>query len=409
MSVVVFLNARIFDGMTNGYLESHHVVVENGMIKDVSDQKPNIGTADVVNVDGKVLMPGLIDAHVHVMGSSANTTTLLNHPSSYGSHHAARMLRHAIDCGFTSVRDMAGGDFGTAKALEDGLIAGPSLFYAGRALSMTGGHGDMRHESEDFHPCGCNLANRLSHIVDGEDSVRWAAREELRKGAHCIKLMASGGVLSPTDPIWMDQFTDQEITAAVEEADRWHAYVGAHCHPSSSIARCARLGVRTIEHATLIDDDSAKAVSDAGAYVVPTLGVVFGLAERSDRLRLSPSVLAKAKEFTNQALAGLELMDRAGLPLGFGTDLLGELYDLQSREFLYRREVQSAFSILLSTTSLNADILKRPDLGRVAPDCSADLLVVDGDPLSDISVLAQDGRKLEVIMKNGCFHKRENI
>lgn len=406
MSVVVFSNAKIFDGTGTDYLSERHVVVEDGVIREVSETRPKVDGADVIDVHDGVVMPGLIDAHVHVMGSSTNVLALLGQSASYSAHHASQMLRHALDCGFTSLRDMGGGDFGTAQALEDGLIVGPRLFYAGRALSMTGGHGDLRSQSEEFHLCGCRLTNKLCHVVDGEDSVRWAAREELRKGAHCIKLMASGGVLSLTDPVWMDQFTDREIGVAVEEAKRWRTYVAAHCHPASAISRCARLGIRTIEHATLIDDAAAAEVRKADAYVVPTLTVIFALIERGKELGLPPKVQAKAREFTNLAMAGLEFVERSGLKAGFGTDLLGSLFNLQSREFIYRREVQDAAAVLRSATSVGAEILMRPDLGRIAPGCRADLLVVRGDPLVNISLLAQDGRALDVIMKDGRFYKR---
>jgi imidazolonepropionase-like amidohydrolase len=218
--------------------------------------------------------------------------------------------------------------------------------------------------------------------------------------------MLSGVVLSPTDPIWMDQFSDAEVSAAVEEAARRRKYVAAHCHPPSSIERAARLGVRTIEHATLIDQASAAAVKAAGAYVVPTTVIVRALMEDVKSGLLPAWAGAKLADVSDSSLRGLEIMDREDLKIGFGTDLLGHLHTHQAREFTIRREVQSAADILRSATSVNAEILMEPKLGKIQPGCYADILIVDGDPLRDINVLAQSGRGLTVIMKGGQYHKR---
>jgi imidazolonepropionase-like amidohydrolase len=400
-----FVNAKIFDGVHGEYLDDSVVVVEGDRIVAVERTTGDTVRGEVVDVAGKTLMPGLIDAHCHVLGSSLRLTDVEAQPLTYVASYASKMLGHALDCGFTTVRDVGGGDAGIARAVADGLIRGPRVFFAGRALSMTGGHGDFRDPFSAVGSCGCSAEGRVALVVDGEDAVRAAAREELRRGAHCIKIMLSGGVLSPADPIWMDQFTDREVIAAVEEAARRRKYVAAHCHPPSSITRAAMLGVRTIEHATLIDESSAAAVKSAGAYVVPTTVIVRALLDDAKAGRLPSWMSAKLGEVSDQSLKGLEIMDRSGLKVGFGTDLLGHLHTHQTREFLIRREVQSAAAILRSATSVNAEILMEPHLGRIQPGCYADILVVDGDPLEDIGVLAQDGRKLFVIMKAGEFVK----
>ncbi|MBL8645815.1 MAG: amidohydrolase family protein, partial [Sphingosinicella sp.] len=367
MATIIFENARVLNAAANGYREDCHVVVEDGRIKAVDSGPAGVREADVIDLRGGILLPGLIDAHTHPRLSSASAAQILGHPPSYTTAHAARMLKHALDCGFTTLRDVGGGDYGLAKALDDGLIAGPRLFYAGRTLSMTGGHGDLRAQEQDVEPCRCHLMNSIAHIVDGADAVRRAAREELRMGAHCIKIMLSGGVLSPTDPIWMEQFTDEEVAAAVEEAGRWRAYVAAHAHTAEAVARAARLGVRTVEHATLVTPEAAAALRDAGGFAVPTLAVVMALIERGDSLGLPAAVRDKARELTRLAMQGFETAWRADVPLGFGTDLPGDLFGMQAREFVYRREVQPADAVLRSATVVGADILKRPDLGRIAP------------------------------------------
>src|SRR5580692_541175 len=408
MNRTTFLNARIFDGVRGEYLDETVVVVEGDRIVAV-DRTPGASiSGDVVDVAGKTLMPGLIDAHCHVMGASLRVTDVETQPLTYVAGYASKMLGHALDCGFTTVRDVGGGDAGIARAVAEGLIRGPRVFFAGRALSMTGGHGDFRDPFSGVGSCGCSADGRVALVVDGEDAVRAAAREELRRGAHCIKIMLSGGVLSPTDPIWMDQFSDAEVAAAVEEAARRRKYVAAHCHPPSSIERAARLGVRTIEHATLLDSASAAAVKAAGAYVVPTTIIVRALLEDAESGLLPAWAGSKLKEVSDSSLRGLEIMDRQGLKMGFGTDLLGHLHIHQAREFPIRREVQSAASILRSATSVNAEILMESKLGKIQPGCYADILIVDGDPLTDINVLAQGGRSLSVIMKGGQFHKRSS-
>jgi imidazolonepropionase-like amidohydrolase len=403
-----FVNARIFDGVRSEYLDDSVVVVEADRIVSVERKRGPSTDGEVVDVGGKTLMPGLIDAHCHVLGASLKITDVETQPLTYVASYATKMLSHALDCGFTTVRDVGGGDAGIAKAVEDRLIRGPRVYFAGRALSMTGGHGDFRDPFHEVGGCGCSGSGRVALVVDGEDAVRAAAREELRRGAHCIKIMLSGGVLSPTDPIWMDQFTDVEVVAAVEEAARRRKYVAAHCHPPSSIARAARLGVRTIEHATLIDESSAEAVKAAGAYVVPTSVIVRALLDDAKAGRLPAWMSAKLAEVSDQSLRGLELMTRQGLKIGFGTDLLGHLHTHQTREFCIRREVQPAVDILRSATSVNAEILMEPLLGRIQPGCRADILIVDGDPLANIDILAQDGRGLIAIMKGGEFVKRRS-
>ena len=405
MNRTTFVNARIFDGVRSEYLDESVVIVEGERIVAVERTTGASIGGNVVDVAGRTLMPGLIDAHCHVLGASLKVTDVETQPLTYVAAYASKMLSHALDCGFTTVRDVGGGDAGIARAVADGLIRGPRVFFAGRALSMTGGHGDFRDPFSAVGACGCSGDGRVALVVDGEDAVRAAAREELRRGAHCIKIMLSGGVLSPADPIWMDQFTDREVIAAVEEAARRRKYVAAHCHPPSSIARAARLGVRTIEHATLIDESSAALVKSAGAFVVQTTVIVRALLDDAKAGRLPSWMSAKLGEVSDQSLKGLEIMDRAGLKMGFGTDLLGHLHTHQTREFTIRREVQSAAAILRSATSVNAEILLEPQLGKIHAGCWADILIVDGDPLKDVNVLAQDGRSLSAITKAGEFVK----
>ena len=218
--------------------------------------------------------------------------------------------------------------------------------------------------------------------------------------------MVSGGAASPTDPLWMLQYSEEEIRAAVDEATRRRTYVMAHAHTSEAIRRSVEYGVRSVEHGTLIDPDTAKLVAAKGAFVVPTLVVIATLWEQGAALGLPRVSVDKIAELKEAARASLEILKRAGVKVGFGTDLLGILHREQSREFLLRAEVLSPLEVLRSATSVNAELLGRAgELGVIAPGAVADLIVVDGNPLKDLGVLQEEGRYIPVIMKAGELHK----
>ena len=410
MSAILFTKAAVFDGLGPELIRGAEVLVADGVIQEVSASaihRPS--DCEVVDLGGRTLMPGLIDAHVHIWATDLDILRLLTRRTEYLAAFAYRSLGRMLDRGFTTVRDAGGTDIGYAQALADGLAAGPRLLHAGRWLSQTGGHGDFRRQG-DF-ACACELREgggaRFAHIVDSPDEVRRAVREELRQGARQIKIMGSGGVASPSDPIDRLQFSDAEILAAVEEAERHGAYVMAHCHPAEAVRRCAELGVRSIEHATLIDEDAAKAVKAKGAFVVPTLATIWALLEDGARLGLPPVSQEKLRQVSGGVLQGLQVMQRNDLKVGFGTDLLGAQQDRQGTEFELRAQVFSPLEILRQATSTNAELLQMDrEIGRVAPGYVADLIVVDGDPLDDIGCLGRGGATLPVILQGGRFHKR---
>jgi len=406
MGSLVLKNARVFDGVQEECAEGMQLLIDAGVIREVSSTPINASGADVIDVGGRTVMPGLIDAHIHAYFCDVNWQKVDHAGEAYRTAHAIRMLGHALDCGFTTVRDIGGGDYGLWRAIQDRLVRAPRFFYAGKMLSMTGGHGDTRlmHESEHTQGyCACGgEANALNVVVDGVDACIKAAREELRRGAHCIKIMASGGVASPTDPIWMNQYRADEIRAIVNETVERRSYVSAHCHPISAIRRCVEFGVRVIEHGTLMDEATAKFVAEKGAFVVPTLVIIYVLAEQGRQLGLPAASQAKVEIIVKKAQEGLEAMRRAGVKVGFGTDLLGETHVQQCREFTLRKEVFKAIDILRQATSVNAEILQQADqLGCIKEGAHADLLVVDGDPLQNIDLLAAGGRHLRLIMRAG--------
>jgi imidazolonepropionase-like amidohydrolase len=408
---IVFKSALIFDGESEELRSGVNVVVEGGFIRELSDN-PSTGDADIVDCGGRVLMPGLIDAHVHVYAAGLNIGRVVQSPVSYLAHFAARFLHASLDRGFTTLRDVGGADVGLALAIKDGLLdAVPRLFYGGRVLSQTGGHGDFRpgdHALEGGHFCGCSYhADQLAVIADGADAVRKAVREELRRGASHIKIMASGGVASPTDPLDRCQYSDDEISAAVEEADRAGSYVAAHCHPKEAVHRAAALGVRSIEHATLIDLATAEYVAERGSFTVPTMAIIVALAEEGEKLGFPAVSMEKLRRVADSALSSLEIMKRAGVKMGFGTDLLGALHVRQSTEFTLRAKVLPAIDVLRSACVVNAELLgQKGKLGCIREGAIADILVLARNPLEDISVLARGGDDVPIIMKDGRFHKR---
>jgi imidazolonepropionase-like amidohydrolase len=408
MTTILFENAAVFDGESPELRQPVSVLVEGNRIREVRDGAIARGGAEVVDCHGKTLMPGMIDCHVHVYIHSVRLGAD-ERPATYYAHYAATFLKHILDCGFTTVRDVAGGDHGLAMALDRGWLQGPRFFYGGRALSQTGGHGDFRGPGRPAHDlCACGAEhNELAILADGVDACIKAVREELRKGAHHIKIMGSGGVMSPSDPIDRMQYSDAEITAIVDECRRRGAYVAAHCHPDDAVLRSARLGVRTIEHATLISEATAREVRDRGAYIVPTFSVMGAIRDDGKSMGIAQRSLDKLASLIDHAYAGLENMRRADVRMGFGTDLLAEQHTRQGTEFTMRAEVLSPFEILRSATSIGAEIVGRPaELGVVRADALADLLVVRGNPLEDLGLLASGGRDLEVIMKDGAFVKR---
>jgi imidazolonepropionase-like amidohydrolase len=404
MSEILLENARVFDGV-DMLGEGLSVLVSGDRITEVSDRPIVAPGARRIDVRGRTLMPGLIDLHVHAYASHVSPAKIDRADAPYRTAHAIRMLGHALDCGFTTVRDIGGGDWSLSRAIQDRLIRAPRFFYAGKMMSMTGGHGDMREMGESEHIsgyCRCESMNALCVIADGVDECVKAVREELRRGAHCIKIMASGGVASPTDPIWMNQFREDEIRAIVGECAERRTYVSAHCHPASAIRRCVEFGVRCIEHGTLMDAETAEYVAEKGAYVVPTLATLFALKEAGAQLGLPPASREKVDVVFEQTLLGLEHMRRAGIKLGFGTDLLGETYVQQCREFTLRSEVFSSLEILRQATSISAEILmKQDELGCVRAGAYADLIVVNGDPLADLSLLSADGAQVPLVVRDG--------
>ncbi len=314
-----------------------------------------------------------------------------------------------LDRGFTTVRDTGGADWGIKTAIETGHITGPRLFIAGQSIGPTGGHSDSRRRTSFKFNGECQCCNGLqfkSAVADGVDEVRKSAREQMRQGADHVKIMMSGGVASPYDPLDSLQFSDGEVSAAVEEATAFGRYVCAHAYSSEAIIRAARLGVRTIEHGNLIDDASAKAMSGKGMFLVANLVTYYAMRDRAAQWGMSAESLAKNELVLQGGLKSLEICKRHGIPVAYGSDLLGELHWDQSKEFTIRQEVVSPIEIIRSATTIGADVLRLPGkVGTLQPGAFADAILVDGNPLKDLALLGDQGKHLSVIMKAGALHK----
>lgn len=404
MTGLLFENAALLD-VAHGVLRpGTSVLVEGDRIVEVGEGALRAPEARRVDCRGRTLMPGLIDAHVHCVITTMDLAAMERRPVTLVAQEARVVMEQMLRRGFTTVRDAGGADQGLALAVERGLIRGPRLFFAGRVLSQTGGHGDLRARGDESGGlCACEIrTSGFAHVADGVPAVRKAAREELRRGATHVKIMASGGVASPTDPIWNLQYSPEEMRAIVEEAHGWRTYAMAHAYTPEAITRAVAAGVRTIEHGNLIDRDAARAMAAAGAFLVPTLVTYFAIEEFGRALRFPESGLRKVRDVLDAGLASLEIARAAGVEMGFGTDLLGETHAQQSREFGIRGRVLPAAEVLRSATLVNARILGREgELGVVAPGALADLLVVDGDPLADLGVLERTEQTLHGVVRGG--------
>lgn len=407
-SLFLFRNLMLFDGTSDTLREGCEVVVEGDTIVDVVEGQARASTAIEYDLGGRVLMPGLIDAHVHLTAVHLNASLNLDSPLTLLTAKALPRIRNMLARGFTTVRDVAGADFGLRQALAEGHIPGPRAFVGGPGLTQTGGHADHRRRTDDIRirDRNANGVDFFGRLVDGPDEMRLAVRDELRKGADHIKLMAGGGVGSPHDNIDDYQFSEEEIRIACEEAASRQRYVCAHTYGSTAVQRAIRNGVRTVEHCNLIDAETAAMVRDADAFVVPTLVCYEVTAEHGGQMGLSDFVMDKLHYVNESGIRMLELCETAGTPMGFGTDIMGELEFAQSREFVIRARVQKPIDVLRSATSVNAEILQQTGrLGVVAPGAVADLIVVDGDPTTDISVLDGQGENIPLIMQAGCLRK----
>jgi imidazolonepropionase-like amidohydrolase len=403
---IIFKNAAVLDAERGTLVPDRSVLVQDGRIEEMGAANEVHNAADrTIDVRGRVLMPGLIDCHVHVTAATANFAEIEEWSPFYLAAHSAKIMAGMLQRGFTTVRDAAGADFGLARAVHEGLVDGPRLIFGGRGLSQTGGHGDARSSGRTAQEAGYSYTN--SNVVcDGVPEIRRTVREEVKRGAQHIKLMLSGGVASPTDRVDSTQFSVDEIRAAVEEAEAANLYVLGHAYTSRAINRGLECGVRSIEHGNLMDASSPPLFLQHNAFYVPTLVTYSALAEHGLASGLPEVSHRKIFDVLDAGLRALEMAERAGVAIAYGTDLLGAMHVYQNREFKIRAEVQSPSAILRAATVTAARLLRMEgQIGVVTPGAHADLLVVDASPLEDIGVLADPDTHVQLIMKGGAVHR----
>jgi imidazolonepropionase-like amidohydrolase len=393
-------NGRFLDVVSGVYTEGDLLAVD-GRIAETGDGLTAPNDGEVRDLRGAFVLPGLIDAHVHVTAITADLASVNSMSPFYLAAHAARIMGEMLDRGFTTVRDVAGGDFGLASAQAEGVIRGPRLFFGGRGLSQTGGHGDDRGAGDDSWP-DPHGASASCRIADGVDEVRVAARDELRKGAHHIKVMASGGVASPTDRVDSVQYSMDELRAIVDEATACNRYVAAHAYTARAVNRALLAGVRSIEHGNLMDDESVSLLLRHDAFLVPTLVTYWALKREGKECGMPERSWRKVDDVLHAGLGALELAYRGGVPLVYGSDLLGGMHRHQNEEFRIRAQVQPVLEIIRSATDVAARLLGvSGQLGTLATGAWADLVVLDADPLEDVAVLADPAAHMPMVVQAG--------
>jgi len=414
-SAVLFTNVRIFDGKTPSLSDQHNVLVRKNHIEKISADPIDEPGAAVIDGQGRVLMPGLIDAHWHTMLVGLPVMAMMHADPNYISLVAGREAERALMRGFTTVRDLGGPSFGLKQAIDDQIVKGPRIYPSGAMISITSGHGDFR----DMHDLPRQLGapgsrydeEGYSAIADSPDEVRLRTREQLLRGAALIKLTAGGGVSSPNSPLDAITFTPAEIRAAVEAATNWGTYVTVHAYTSQAVQQAVEAGVKVIEHGSLMDDEAAQLMAQKGIWLSPQafpkeMGNAFppGSTERE-----------KFIEVFEGADHTFKLAKKYKLKTAFGTDILfsSALGQRQGAILASMTEWYTPPELLVMATSTNAELLKLSgkrnpypgDLGVVAEGALADLLLVDGDPLSDIQLVATPERSFVVIMKDGVIYK----
>jgi imidazolonepropionase-like amidohydrolase len=379
------------------------VLVRDGRIAWIRPPGEGVEMPQVQTVDGTgcTLMPGLTDAHVHfaIIGKGGWHGDLpwIEHVLT-----VAGLISAALDEGFTTVRDAGGLEPTWARMVEQGKLRGPRILPSGSFISQTGGHGDARLAHEAVHR-GSSIPGlvAMNEVVDGVDQMRRAVREQLRRGATQVKVFASGGLASPTDPLEGLQFSVEEISAAVEVAHDWGTYVLAHCHTSPAIERALDGGVRSIEHGSMLEAATAERLAREAAFMVPTLQVVDELLKEPDRFGLTPDKQALAERVYRSALESVRLADETGVAIGSGSDLVGLEQRQRGRELVLKADVIGPEAAITSATRTNAELFRMQDrIGTVEAGKEADLILVSGEPLADIGILA-DPACIPVVIKGG--------
>ena len=389
---LVFEHATLLDCTGRDPQPETRVVVDDGRIQRITPSSGPNGPRDarVIDCQGRTLMPGLLDAHVHLAMLELDPLKEAALPPAVLALRIARNIEAALAAGFTTVRDAGGLDWGFKQAVRLGLIRGPRLFISGAFISQTGGHGDHRARSDrGTFPVVPGLTSE-SILADGPDAVRRAAREVLRRGADQVKVMASGGAASPSDELDHVQFSVDELAAAVEAAGAVGTYVLAHAYGSRAIQNCLTAGVRSIEHGNFLDEATAdRMLAAKDVFLVPTIITYELLAAREAGDGWTPDMVRKIRQGLTGADDSLSLAFEKGLQIGSGSDVLADMQGERGKEIACQARVMGAMNAIIAATRTNAALLRiEKEVGTIEPGKRADLILLDADPLSDPDVLA---------------------
>lgn len=405
---ITFYNANVVDTELGKVVPNSIVKLKNGSVIEVKtgDADPSLlADANAVDLEGQYLCPGLIDCHVHLIATPGSLLLkdILSATPNTLAYRTAFVAREMLLRGFTTVRDTGGADASLRQAIEEGLVIGPRLFIAGKALSQTGGHGDLRasYQGVEYKCCGGH-SPALARICDGVPECLAATRDELRQGADFIKIMCGGGVATPADALDMLQFTAEEIRAITTTAAYSKTYVTAHAYTVDAIRHAVDNGVRGIEHGNFIDEETAIYCKEKGVIFTPTLIVYQGMTRPPFDHFLDEFSQQKNRKVLESGLSALSTLQKVGATICYGSDLLAGLHSLQNEEFRIRSSVLSAKEILQSATVNAAKLLGMEDrLGCIKEGALADILVLKENPLEDITVLDRVDKSLVAILKDG--------
>ncbi len=413
---LVIRNARVFDGASADLSAPQDIAISNGLISEIGRDLDVAETTEEIDAQSRVVMPGLINSHAHIM-MQMPVGQALTTDAFYWAYVATKASKTMLDSGFTTIRDMSGNTFSLKQAIDQGVVAGPRIYPSGAMISQTAGHSDHRtaaNNSRLLDPTSRSHFEELgmTMVADGRPEVLQAARENLRRGATQIKIAVGGGISSYGDPLDVTQYTDDEVRAAVESAEDWGTYVAAHVYNSKGIRRAITNGVKSIEHANLVDEETLLLMQENDIWLSPQV-LIF----ENEIVGLNADQQRKQQ----QALEGIDDMMKAVNKIGFekivfGADIVTNMGLLEriGEEFMLRSQWFEPIEILRQVTSRGGELMalsgpRNPygKLGVIEVGAVADILVVEGNPLEDISVMTQPRDNFKVILQGGSVYKNE--
>jgi imidazolonepropionase-like amidohydrolase len=412
-------NVNIFDGKNEKLKMRHDVLVEGNIIKKIGRGLKAGTSATIINGGGRTLMPGLLDAHVHLMLNDAPAKSIYEETWGYVGAQSVAAAKAMLLRGFTTVRDVGGPVAGLKQAIDEGVVEGPRIFPSGPYITQTSGHADLETSKFKLSPYFSGVPDKMEimgwgFVADGVPEVQKAAREALRTGSTQLKLMAGGGVSSYFDPLDTTQYTLEEMKAIVTEARNWDTYVAAHAYTDVAVKQCIEAGIKSIEHGPFLQEDTLKLMAEKGVWLSPQ-AYLFGLTPEQLNIMGTPSE-PKMRQVNKGSANLIKWAKKYGVRIAWGTDLFGPpaKQAQQPQEFIARAKFFSPYEILKQATSDNAELFKlsglrhpyqKGALGVIEEGAYADLLLVGGDPLDDIKLMAEPEKNFHIIMKDGVIYK----